>query len=292
MSNKISKVALFVVAVIWGLGYVATAVALVTLTPYQILAVRFTLAFVLLLIFQGSKLRQLNRRSFLRGSLIGIFLFLGFVFQTVGLQYTTPSKNAFLSAVNIVIVPFLSWLILKHKIPRNAIIGSLVALSGVAILTLNQSLNQINIGDILTLLGALFFALQIFTTDTYAKTESAWVIMILQTGVASVLSWIVVLINGEWRMPLTWESGLAVGYLGIFSTLVAYGLQTWAQKRTSGTETVVILSTEAFFGMLASVILLHEPVTLELLLGGGLIFLGVLITDLKPPRRFHMKRRN
>ncbi|NLM68242.1 MAG: DMT family transporter, partial [Enterococcus sp.] len=186
----IYKVALFFVAIIWGTGFVASSLALETFTPNEILVIRFSLAFVVLLVLNFPRLKQIKKKEVLKGSLVGLFLYLGFYFQTVGLQYTTPSKNAFLTAVNIVIVPFLALIVLREKLSYKTFAGAGVTLLGIGFISLESGFQQMNQGDLLTLVCAFFFALQIFLTDIFAKEMKTWSLMLVQMGVASLLAWL------------------------------------------------------------------------------------------------------
>lgn len=277
------KIGLLIVAIIWGSGFVASSMALDYFTPFQIIALRFTLAFVASLMIYFKELKKATFDEFRKGGTIGIFLFLAFLFQTVGLQYTTASKNAFLTAVNIVIVPFLTWIILKERIPKKGLVGAFVTLIGISFLSLDfNNLTTINKGDLFTLVCAVFFALHIFSTDYYVKDIKAGIIMVSQMGAAALLSWIAVVFSGETQMTLNATTLQPILYLGLVSTMVAFGIQTWSQQRTTSTETAVILSTEAFFGMLASIIMLGENITGPMIVGAILIFIGILIVEIKP----------
>lgn len=280
MKRRIGKIGLVIVAIIWGTGFVVTALALENYTPYQILAIRFTVAFVVLLLVNLKKLHLLSLKTLGRGSLLGTVLFLAYAFQTIGLQYTTASKNAFLTAVNVIIVPFLSYLILKNKLPLKNFVGSFVTLIGIGLLSLTGTMGGFNLGDGLTLICAVFFALQIFVTDLFVAEEETWALMLLQMGAAALLSWLTLFISGETSINYQPVNLLPVFYLGLASTLLAYFLQTVSQKYTTSSEAAIILSTEAFFGMLGSVILLGEKVSMNMLMGGLFIFIGVLIVEL------------
>lgn len=281
MNKYLGKIGLVIVAVIWGSGFVASALALEDYSPYQILALRFTLAFVVWLIINMRNLKRFSVTTMWRGSLLGVFLFLAFAFQTVGLQYTTPSKNAFLTAVNVVIVPLLGYLIFKKKLQFKNIIGSFVTLIGIALLSLTSSLSSVNLGDILTLICAVFFALQIFSTDYFVKQEEIWALMLLQMGVAALLSWITLFVTNGNIPTLQLTTMLPILYLGLVSTLLAYFIQTLSQKKTTSSEAAIILSTEAFFGMISSVIILHEQISINMFFGAVLIFIGILIVELE-----------
>ncbi|MEG0733380.1 MAG: DMT family transporter [Vagococcus sp.] len=283
MKKYIGILGLLTVAIIWGTGFVATAIGLDNYSPFQILAIRFSVAFIILLIMNIKRLKTISQKSFRRGTSLGVFLFLAFAFQTVGLQFTTPSKNAFLTAVNVIIVPFLGFLIFRKKVPVKGVVGSFVTLIGIAMLSLTSSLGGINVGDVLTLVCAVFFALQIFVTDFFVTEEETWVLMLLQMGCAAVLSWLAILVTGEGMPSIKVETVMPVLYLGIASTLIAYFLQTVSQKYTTSSQAAVILSTEAFFGMLGSVLLLGEQVSVNMLIGSIFIFIGILIVELDIP---------
>lgn len=264
----------------------ASAIALNSFAPTQILALRFTLAFLISLLVFRKDIKEIKVPEIKKGGAIGVFLFLAFLFQTIGLQYTTASKNAFLTATNIVIVPFLSWVILRKKVSRNSFLGALVTLVGIGFLSGDGlTLGSINLGDALTLVCAIFFALQIFYTDFFVKDIKPGIIMIAQMGTAAMLSWVTVFFSSETTFYINGETILPILYLGIISTLLAYGIQTWSQKYVGSSESAVILSTEAFFGMMASVIILNEQITTPMIIGAALIFIGILIVEIKPSNK-------
>lgn len=286
MKQKTGRIGLLIVAIIWGSGFVASAIALNSFAPTQILALRFTLAFLISLLVFRKDIKEIKVPEIKKGGAIGVFLFLAFLFQTIGLQYTTASKNAFLTATNIVIVPFLSWVILRKKVSRNSFLGALVTLVGIGFLSGDGlTLGSINLGDALTLVCAIFFALQIFYTDFFVKDIKPGIIMIAQMGTAAMLSWVTVFFSSETTFYINGETILPILYLGIISTLLAYGIQTWSQKYVGSSESAVILSTEAFFGMMASVIILNEQITTPMIIGAALIFIGILIVEIKPSNK-------
>ena len=140
---------LILVTVIWGGGFVASDMALGSMKPFQIMMVRFLLASVLMGMIsmgQHKKEGKLEKRAgaIKAGILMGIALFAGFALQIIGLQYTTPSKNAFLTALNVVIVPFIAFIILKKKVGMKGIIGAIMSVIGVALLSLNGNLTPVS----------------------------------------------------------------------------------------------------------------------------------------------------
>ncbi len=278
------RIGLIIVAIIWGSGFTFSAVALDFFSPFQILAIRFTIAFLLMCLFFFKQFKHINIQSIKKGIILGVFLYFAFMFQTIGLVYTTPSKNAFLTAFNVVLVPVITAIVYKKGLNRASIIGALLSIIGVAIMSLDN-FTQINIGDLLTLICALFFALQIFYTNEFVQNENIFVLNTIQIGTAAVLGNIVALVRNDAIQPLTSRGVVSVIYLGAISTMLAFLLQTAAQRYTTGTETAIILSTEAVFGMVFSAILLKEVITGKMLLGSALILAGVLIVQLAPRRK-------
>lgn len=280
MRKYIGEAMLIITAIIWGSGFVFSAVSLDYFTPYQILALRFTIGVLILSAVFYKRLKKIKKSTLKRGLLLGIFLYLAFLLQTIGLQYTTPSKNAFLTAVNVVIVPFIAFFAYRRKIDKFELTGAILAIIGIAFLSL-QFTTEVNIGDLLTLACAFAFAYQIFYTAKFVKDEDPILLTVIQMGVAAVLGWIGVIIKGEMNFSLETEGLLSVLYLGIFSTTLAYCFQTIAQKYTSETKAAIILSTEAFWGMVFSIILLSEIITTRMIIGAILILIAILISETK-----------
>ena len=166
MKKWLAICGLILVTVIWGGGFVASDMALESMKPFQIMTIRFLLASVLMGLISFRSLKGMTRKEVRAGVLMGIALFAAFALQIIGLQYTTPSKNAFLTALNVVIVPFISFLILKKRVGARGIIGAVMSVAGVALLSLNENFT-LGLGDSLTLLCAVGFAFQIFLTGEF-----------------------------------------------------------------------------------------------------------------------------
>ncbi|MCK1998256.1 DMT family transporter [Psychrobacillus psychrodurans] len=280
MFKYIGEILLVLTAIIWGSGFVASAVALEHYTPYQILAGRFLVGAVILSLIFFKKLNKLKKSTLIKGALLGIFLYIAFALQTVGLQFTTPSKNAFLTAVNVVIVPFIGFLLYKRKIDMYELSGALLAIVGIAILSLKLS-SDVNVGDLLTLGCAVGFAFHIFYTAKFVKTEDPVVLTIVQMLTAAVIGCIVVIFRGETSFSMESEGMMNLLYLGIFSTTIAFLMQTVAQKYITETKAAIILATESFWGMLFSVIILSEIMTSRMIIGALIILLAILISETK-----------
>ncbi|WP_043930541.1 DMT family transporter [Bacillus sp. EB01] len=281
MRKYLGEIFLTITAVIWGSGFVASAIALDHWTPYQILAGRFVIGAIILCAIFFRKLKGISRKTITQGVILGIFLYGAFALQTVGLQFTTPSKNAFLTAVNVVIVPFIAFIFYKRKVDAFELVGAIMAMVGVGVLSLKVT-GGVNIGDLLTLGCAVFFALQIFYTAKYVKDSDPILLTLMQMIAAAAIGLIVVIFKGDPVGHIESEGMLSLLYLGVFSTTVAYLLQTVAQKWMSETTAAIILSTESFWGMVFSVALLGEVMTIKMLIGAILILSAIMISETKP----------
>jgi len=281
MKKYIADGMLLVTAIVWGSGFVITAIALEYLTAYQVMAGRFLLASIILTVLFGYKLKKATKSVIWKGILLGSILYIAFALQTVGLQYTTPSKNAFLTAVNVIIVPLIAFAVYKRRIDGYEIIGSIIAIVGIGFLSLQGSLTM-NIGDALSLACAVAFAFDIFCTNLFVQKEDAIALTIIQFITASFIGVLVVVGQGDIPTTFEKEAFYSIIYLAIFSTTLAYLFQNIANQYTSATKAAIILSTESFFGMVLSVIFLHEVLTSRMVVGAILILLAILIAEVKP----------
>lgn len=284
LKRYVGEIGLLAVALMWGMGFVASDVALNTFTPYQVMMLRFLIAAVIMSMVFFKKILQMDRKHLFYGAILGTILYISFILQTVGLKYTTPSKNAFLTAVNVIIVPFIGFLLYRRKVDKYGLAGAFLACLGIGCLSWRSD-TSINIGDVLTLICAVGYAFHIFFTGEFLKKDCEPAkLMVVQMVVAFLWALLVVLFKGE-------GSSLAVGtttanyysvlFLGIFSTCAAFLLQTLSQKRTTETKAAVILSMESFFGTLFSVLILKERLTTLMTVGCLLILSGVITAESK-----------
>lgn len=290
MGKYTGEIALVITAIIWGSGFVASAVALDYYTPYQLLVGRFFIGALLLGVVFHKRFRAIEKHVLFKGIALGAILYIAFVLQTVGLQFTTPSKNAFLTAVNVVIVPFISFVIYKRKLDVYELSGAVIAIIGIALLSLQFS-GEVNVGDVLTLLCAFAFAFHIFYTARFVKNEDAALLTLIQMATAATLGLIVMFARGEMSFAMETTALMPLVYLGIFSTTIAYLLQTIAQKYVTETKAAIILSTEALWGTLFSVIILSELLTFRMGVGSVLILVAIMIAETKP-KMISMRREN
>lgn len=281
MKKYTGELLMMITAVMWGSGFVGMSVGLEHWSVMQLMALRFTLATILLAIIFNKKLRLISKSVFWKGSILGAILFIAFALQTLGLAYTTPSKNAFLTAINVIIVPIIAYMIYKRRFDRFEVLAALIAIVGIGFLSLQDSFT-INLGDLLSILCAFAFAYDIFYTNVFVKKEDALALTIVQFFAASIFSWIGVLVLGEIPTSASVEGVVIIFYLAVFCTLIAYVCQNIGMQFADPTKSALILSTESIFGTLFSVVLLGEILTGRMIFGCFLIFTAILIAEMKP----------
>lgn len=284
MTNLISKKSLadsslLLVAIIWGGGFVASKVALSSVTPFYLLSLRFLCSGLLIAAIFFKKMKKIDRKSILAGVILGIFLFSGQTLQTVGLQYTTAGKQAFLVASYTVLVPFVSWLFTKKKPTVNSVLAGLLTLVGIGLLGLNENFS-ISFGDGLTLLYAVVFAVQIVFIGIYVKNVNPIHLTVVQFLTAGVFTLISALIFEPSIASVTHESIMGIIYLVILNTALAFLIQNIAQKYTSDTHTSIILCLQSVFGCILSVILIGDVFTKKMIIGCVIIFVAVILSEI------------
>src|SRR5699024_6732998 len=229
MKRSTIRLLLLLVTVIWGSGYVVNDIILESLSAFQLLTARFGLTFIMLTLVFHSRLKEIHKTTIVKGVILGILLYAAFAFQTIGLTYTTPSKNAFLTQISVVFVPIISYLFYKQRAQLKTQIGILVSLVGVAFMSLN-GFGAINFGDILSLMCAVFFALQVIMMGQYIHDEEPVPLMLVQMGTASLIGLMINLAQGNLYLGGELRVNLWLLYLALFGTLFSYGVQTISQR--------------------------------------------------------------
>jgi drug/metabolite transporter (DMT)-like permease len=274
-----AELALLSITVIWGSTFTITKVLLQGIEPFTYVASRFILASLLFAVLFRKKLTIAETLKSRAGLILGMLLFLGFSLQTVGLQFTTASKSAFITGLMVIMTPVLQVIIEKRPPKLGNIIGIALVTVGLYFLTSPEG-SEFNIGDLLTLGCALAFALYIVYLDVFSKDvapEGLTLAQFLFSGIAGLA--IAVAIE---PLEVIFTQGLVIAilYLTVFATIVAIYVQTKYQKDTTPTRAAVIFSAEPVFAGIIAYVVLNEVIGALGLLGGGLIVAGVLVSEL------------
>lgn len=271
-------ISLLLVAMAWGGGFVVTKNALGSITPLYLLAYRFMIAGILMLIIFYKKIIKSSFKDIKNGCIVGVFLALGFITQTIGANYTTPAKSGFITGLNVVLVPFVLMCITKKFPNKKVLITAMVAFIGLSFLSLSETFT-IGFGDTLTIFCAVFFACHIVSIGYYANKCDTYVlatVQILFTGICCTILAIVFEPSGSTLTSGVWG---AILYSSLLGTLAAFLIQNLAQKNTPSTHAAIILCLESVFGAFAAVIFWHEVLTLKMIIGCVLIFGAILANE-------------
>ena len=273
---------LVLTAFIWGTGFVVMKNTLDSVPPGAIIAIRYAIASVLTAIMFKKHLKGLVQADVLRGAVVGLLLAGAYIVQTIGLSMTTVGKNAFLTTVYVLLVPFGCYLIFREKLGRKNFIAAALMLAGIGCLSLDGESGGLNMGDLLTLCCGVLYAAHIMAVDHCQKKTNMYALIVLQFAFAAAFAFVYSLIF-EHDMPLSINLGTAGGllYLSVFSTTVAMSLQNIGQSMAPASHAAILLSLESVFGALASWLLLGERLTSTMLLGFAIIFCALVVNSMK-----------
>lgn len=275
--------ALLLASVIWGAGVIFMQICIDGgLETGLQMFFRFWVGTCCLGILLNKKLRQISTRLVVCSLLCGTLLFFSFFILTLGLESTTPANSAFLSASSVMLVPFISWVMLKIRPEKKVFAGCFLCLLGVAILSLQLKGGlHFTVGDSLSLLSAVFFSLY---TCTVAKVSGGLD--------ASLFTFVQLLVTALWStvtLPLSGADFSVVGqnlpalgaviFLGVFNTGLCYLIQMVAQKSLPPTRVSLILSSESLFGAVFSVLAGYDPFSIRLVVGGSIMLCAILLVE-------------
>ena len=279
----LSGIGLILVTIIWGVAFVVVKNTLDVIPAVYLVALRFTVATFALCLLFAPRLKNINKSTFLHGLGIGVFLFLGYTFQTIGCKYTTAGKNAFLTTIYVILVPFINWGLTKKRPDAFSVVAAILSVVGIGLLSLRGDLSM-NIGDVLTLVCGLGFALQIVFIARWSQEDDPILLTIIQIGVTAVFSWILApFIDGKLPVEAIKNSEVIKGilFLALFSTMLCFLLQNVCQKYLRPSTAALLMSFESVFGVLSGVIFLHEVMDFKGILGCVLMFIAVVTSETK-----------
>ncbi|MDE7218467.1 MAG: DMT family transporter [Oscillospiraceae bacterium] len=280
--RKLAKPMLFLAAFIWGSSFFIMKDALDLLPVQYLLAIRFTAGAVLLGLLCWKKWRTFTPDYLWRGAVIGGMLYTAYSIQTYGLALTTPSKNAFLTAVYCVLVPFLYWAFARIRPDRYNVLAAVLCVTGVGLVSLTGDLT-VNPGDGLTLLCAVFYAMHIVSVAKVSPGKDIYLLTVFQFAFAGLYAWIGGALTETFPAQALAkpEVLLPLAYLAVMATTVALLFQNVGQVWSDPASAAVILSLESVFGVLCSVLFAGDEVNGRMLAGFALIFVAVVCSETK-----------
>ena len=292
MSNNLIKVlsrlALLITAIVWGSSLVVVSSIKDAFAPNMVLAIRFAIGSILLSLFFAPRFKSYNKSYLINGVIIGFFLFIAYSSQTIGVTTAggAPGRSGFISASYCVIVPFLSWLIIKERPDFYNILAAFLCVAGLFFVFYKDLIQSSNValseGDLYALLSGVLFAAHIVSIAKFGKGKDPILITITQFIVAAILSIIITFIfEDNSKFILNKASIIGIGYLAIMCTAVALLLQTIGQSYTPSSTTAIILGLESIFSIIFAVLFAGEKLTFFSVIGFFFIFIAIIVSETK-----------
>ena len=274
MKQYLADFGLLFVGIFWGLGFVFVKIGLNTgIDPFYLSAIRFLVGGLILYGIFFRKIGNFTKHDIFAGLIVGTFQFFGYAFQTYG------------AMINVIIVPYIFWLLHKKRPDVFAFLASVICVMGVAVISFDRKINlaNLNFGDILTIISAVFFAGQIATNGYFSKKVEPLKLVVMQMFVAGILfvaNFFIFSDVGKVEKPAGMML-VSIIYLTIFSTAIPTVLQTFCQKYTTSTRASILMSTESLFAPLFAFFILSERLSLRVAVGAGLVLFAVLVSETK-----------
>jgi len=273
MQMRLAPWALLAVAAMWGISFVWMKDILDQQDVYSFLTSRFVVAALAMIALNPKVLRHFTKELVFKGLIIGMTLGSGYIFQTLGLERTTPAITGFITGLYVVFTPLIASVFLKEKL--TLLMWGYIALAVIGLAVLSVDGWSIGLGEAFVLISAVLFAIHIILLGSWSKKFDAYALTVMQLIGCAILSAIPASING-FVAPPDMQVWSVIIFTAIFATAFAFVIQTWSQARISTTKVAVILTMEVVFAALFSFMYGMEPFTLRLAIGGTLVLIAML----------------
>ncbi|RJO61647.1 MAG: DMT family transporter [Dehalococcoidia bacterium] len=277
-SPTIALVALLAITAVWGSTFLVVQDAVERMPVMDFLAVRFTAATLVMLAIRPTCLRGMSRAGFMRAAGLGVMLGMGYITQTYGLKYTSASVSGFITGMFVVLTPVMSWVLFRRGANRNTIIAVVLATVGLGLISLNGW--SVGVGELLTLVCALFFALQIVGLGEWSAKYDTYSFAVVQIGVVAVIS-LAIAVPGGIALPPDGSVWGAVALTAVLATAAGFLVQTWAQSLVSPTRVAVVMTMELVFAGLFGVFIGGNQLTPRILGGAACVLAAMFISGIK-----------
>ena len=290
MSRRLrADLALALCSLLWGVTFVVVKSALDHASVFVFLAARFSIAVLLMLAWSSRAVRQFEREDLFAGLRLGCFMFLGYAFQTAGLQYTSPAKSGFVTGSSVVLVPLLLALFWGKRLTWSAYGGAFVAMLGLYFLTIPaQGIAYLNRGDVLTFVAAGLYAVHIILVGEYTRQHSAKALSLIQVAACAAMSWMTAGAAAaiQWQPArFEWRSELILGTVicAVLATAVAFSIQLWAQQYTTPGHAAILFTLEPVFAVITSYLMIGERLGQRALVGALFVLAGIFVAEILGP---------
>jgi len=281
-TRLLANILLILTTLLWGTSFIITKNLTQEVPVFLYLGIRFSIALIGFIPYLV-RIKRINKKIILFGTLTGLLYYFAIVFQTLGIQTTTAGKAAFITGLGTIMVPFITWLGFRKTIKKRVWLAVAISISGMVLLLLEGE-SSVIIGDLLVLLCAVLYALFIVLNDKYVRIVDVYLYSMVQLIVISVLSF-----GGSFLLNETYDLmnvslsfWLIFIYMGLAVTAGTFFFQNWSQQHQGPTQTAIIFTLEPVFAVIfASFVFGNETMTPYGWLGCLLVFSAILITVLK-----------
>jgi drug/metabolite transporter (DMT)-like permease len=275
---KLAPWALLTVSAAWGLSFVVMKDAIQRQSVNNFLFTRFTVAVVVMILIRPQTIKLMNKDLLQRGGLAGIFLGLGYIAQTLGLERTGAAITGFITGLYVVLTPLIASFVLKEKITKFVWLCIAVATFGLALLSIRGF--SVGIGEMFVLASAVLFAAHIIALSKWSSGRDVYAMTVIQLTMCAILAGLASAIEG-YSLPPDRGVWSVVIFTAVFATAIAFIVQTWSQAHMSATKVAVILTMEVVFAAVFAILLGGERLTLQTALGGILVVVAMYLIVLK-----------
>ncbi len=279
--RTMAELSMLFVALVWGTTFVIVKNALADIEPFLFLGLRFIVAFLFIALLSYKQLRQISWSTIFYGCIIGLFLFVGYTFQTIGLMYTSSSNAGFITGLSVVLVPIIYAFLQKSLPDLKTTISVILALMGLFLLSVQSNTFALGYGDSLVLICAFGFAFHIIAVDRYSHQHNPIAITCVQILFVGLLCMGIGLATEPWPAKFTTNAIQAIIITSILATSLAFLFQNSMQKYSTPTRFALVLATEPVFAAAAGFCWAGEVFTERQLFGACLILLAMFVAILK-----------
>ncbi len=278
--ERLAVISLIAVTAAWGSTFVVMKSGIAQMSYWSLTSLRWAIAFALLAVFRPRALRT-DRRTIQHGLAIGVVSSFGYLFQTVGLLTIDASVSGFITGMFVVLTPIFASVLFRDRISGWAWVGVLLALVGLGLISLHGF--SLSSGAVWTLIGAAMWALQIISTAHWSTRENSYSIATYQILMVAVFFTIGSAVQGYQLPPNAGVWG-DILVMSVFASALAFTVQTWGQSHVDATRAAVIFTMEPMFAGIFGVWIDHDPMTVRIISGAGLIFAAMFISEFAPKR--------
>jgi drug/metabolite transporter (DMT)-like permease len=274
--KRLAVVSLTAVAAMWGIAFVVMKPAIAEQHFFDFLATRFTIATIIMVLVRPRVLRDIDRKTLIRGSILGVILGLAYVTQTIALELTTAAITGFLTGLYVVITPILGWLLFRRRVGKKVAVAAIMAMVGLGLIAITGF--SIEVAQTWGIICAVLYAAHIVGLGRWSSGLDAYALTVVQLGAVTVVCWVGA-VPGGYQPPPTFDVWMAVLFTAVFATAIGFFVQTWAQARLEPSRVAIILTLEVVFTAVIAVAVGQEVLELKTIIGGAIMIAAMLLVE-------------